>query len=320
MNAYKVLGLHFGADEKDVATAFRSLAKTCHPDLHPDDPKAAARFKEINEAREQLSKELDEARAPKQRPRKPATGTYDRPPPSVRILHRNVFLTVREAIEGCRRLIEGVSGRCAHCEGSGKVHSDTPVECTGCYGSGLVKQARRGFITLSVACPDCAGSGKVAYFRCHECGGFGTVNSDACEVDIPPASRNGDHLIVPNGASDRKDNVIGDLDITIVVRDPGFRMVDNDIETAVDLDVWDAVLGCTVEVASPSGTRFKLTIPRETRHGTRFRIHGQGLFYTEEKGDLVAIARIKPLFLKEPGVADAMLSLKKIASEQKKTS
>lgn len=50
MDPYAVLGLQHGASEEEAKKAFHALAKTCHPDLHPDDPDAERRFKEINAA------------------------------------------------------------------------------------------------------------------------------------------------------------------------------------------------------------------------------------------------------------------------------
>ncbi|MCI6660528.1 MAG: DnaJ domain-containing protein [Peptoniphilaceae bacterium] len=54
---YKTLGIEKTASQEEVKKAFRRLAKKYHPDLHPDDPKAQERFKEINEAYEVLSDE-----------------------------------------------------------------------------------------------------------------------------------------------------------------------------------------------------------------------------------------------------------------------
>ena len=42
--------------EEEAKVAFRKLAKTCHPDLHPNDPNAEKRFKEINEAYDRICK------------------------------------------------------------------------------------------------------------------------------------------------------------------------------------------------------------------------------------------------------------------------
>ena len=47
---YQVLGVSPGADEAEVTKAYRNLAKKYHPDLHPDDPAAAEKMAEINEA------------------------------------------------------------------------------------------------------------------------------------------------------------------------------------------------------------------------------------------------------------------------------
>ena len=52
---YEVLGVQKGAAEAEIKKAYRKLAKENHPDLHPDDKAAEARFKEINEAYEVLS-------------------------------------------------------------------------------------------------------------------------------------------------------------------------------------------------------------------------------------------------------------------------
>ncbi len=52
---YKVLGLEQGASAEDVKKAYRRMAKVYHPDLHPDDPEAAQKMNEINEAYDMLT-------------------------------------------------------------------------------------------------------------------------------------------------------------------------------------------------------------------------------------------------------------------------
>lgn len=49
---YKVLGVDKTVAQKDVKKAYLKRAKQFHPDLHPDDPKAKAKFQALNEAYE----------------------------------------------------------------------------------------------------------------------------------------------------------------------------------------------------------------------------------------------------------------------------
>ena len=59
---YQVLGVARSADEKEVKSAFRKLAKTWHPDQNRDDPKAKERFAEINQAYEILGDKAKRAK------------------------------------------------------------------------------------------------------------------------------------------------------------------------------------------------------------------------------------------------------------------
>ncbi len=51
---YTVLGIEVGATLAQIKAAFRKLAKDCHPDRHPDDPKAAEKFCRIAAAYEAI--------------------------------------------------------------------------------------------------------------------------------------------------------------------------------------------------------------------------------------------------------------------------
>src|SRR4029078_4792902 len=51
---YEVLGVERGASDDEIKRAFRKLAQQWHPDVNQD-PDAAAKFKEVNEAYQVLS-------------------------------------------------------------------------------------------------------------------------------------------------------------------------------------------------------------------------------------------------------------------------
>ena len=54
---YEVLGVSKTASEQEIKSAFRKKAKEFHPDLNKDDPNAAEKFKEAQEAYSVLSDE-----------------------------------------------------------------------------------------------------------------------------------------------------------------------------------------------------------------------------------------------------------------------
>ena len=51
---YETLGVNRSATDKEIKDAFKKLARKFHPDLHPDDKEAEAKFKDISAAKDFL--------------------------------------------------------------------------------------------------------------------------------------------------------------------------------------------------------------------------------------------------------------------------
>lgn len=54
IDPYNVLGVAPDATQEEIKKAYRKKAKEYHPDLHPNDPEAARKMNELNEAYEML--------------------------------------------------------------------------------------------------------------------------------------------------------------------------------------------------------------------------------------------------------------------------
>ena len=63
---YKILGVDRNIPQKDVRAAYRKRAKQFHPDLHPNDPKAKAKFQALSEAFEVIGDPEKRAKYDKQ--------------------------------------------------------------------------------------------------------------------------------------------------------------------------------------------------------------------------------------------------------------
>ncbi|MEP2494314.1 MAG: DnaJ domain-containing protein, partial [Parasphingorhabdus sp.] len=50
IDPYQALGVAKGANEKEIKSAYRKLAKELHPDKNKDNPKATERFSDVTRA------------------------------------------------------------------------------------------------------------------------------------------------------------------------------------------------------------------------------------------------------------------------------
>ena len=212
---YEVLGVSKGASDEELKKAYRKLAKQYHPDLHPGDKAAEAKFKEANEAYEILSDKDKRAKYDQfghagVDPNFGAGGfgggftgdfgdlgdlfgsffggfgggfgssTSSRSGPqrgeSLRV---NLTIDFGEAAFGCEKEINLTRmDPCDTCHGSGCEPGTTPEVCPDCGGSGMVRTQKRtpfGVMSSTAECSRCHGTGKIIHQPCKECSGRGSV-------------------------------------------------------------------------------------------------------------------------------------------------
>jgi len=245
---YEVLGVPRGATQKEIASAFRKLARKHHPDLNAGDKQAEARFKELSEAHEVLSdskkrKLYDEfgenwasaAAAGVQ----PGAGGF-RPDVGPRAQYRTVSPEEMEDLFG-----EGA--------GFGDIFGSI-------FGNsrGRVRQQPIDVelpITVSLAELFTGTS------RTVELPGGRRV-----EVKVPPGVKEGTVLRVPG------------LRATVqVAPDPIFTREGKDLRVTVPVPLRVALNGGEVAAPTIKGGQVKFKVAPETQNGTKIRLRGLGL-------------------------------------------
>lgn len=228
---YEVLGVQKGASDDELKKAYRKLAKECHPDLHPNDKAAEAKFKELGEAYAILSDKEKRARYdqfghagvdPNFGAGGGGFGGFDmgdmdlgdlfgsffgggfggggssrrNGPQRGESLRANVSITFEQAAFGCEKEISlSRTETCSDCAGSGAAAGTTAETCPDCRGSGVVRVTHGGgafSFSSTATCTRCGGKGKIIHSPCKTCNGNGAVRKQHnVKVTIPAGIDNG---------------------------------------------------------------------------------------------------------------------------------
>ena len=255
---YEVLGVPKNASDDEIKNAFRKQAKLYHPDLHPGDKEAEAKFKEVNEAYEVLSDKDKRARYDQfghagVDPNFGAGPTGGSPfgqdidlgdifnsffggfgggrrqanpnaPRRGADTETVVHISFEEAAKGCRKQVtyQNVDS-CKECHGTGAAKGTSPKTCPSCNGSGQVRINQRtpfGVMQTARTCDRCGGKGKIIENPCKACSGTGRVRGNrTVEVNIP-AGISDDQVLNVSGHGNAGVNggPSGDLHVYVNVR------------------------------------------------------------------------------------------------------
>jgi DnaJ-class molecular chaperone len=280
---YTALGLSRGATADEIKKAYRKIARTNHPDLNPDDPRAEARFKEASHA-------YDLLKDPEQRRRFDAgeidaSGVEQAPRGYYRDEARrpeNPYTKSRPASDGAP-FGEGFDAdsffanfarsRSAAGNGDGFARGrpgDRPGQDTQYRLAVPFLDAARGAKTR-ITLPD----GK------------------ALEVTIPEGARDGQTLrLRGKGELGFGAGRPGDAYITLdVTPNPDFERDGDDIVVTLSISIDEAILGGKVPVNTVSGA-VNVTVPPGANSGQVLRLKGRGVKGRSGKGDQRVTLRI----------------------------
>jgi DnaJ-class molecular chaperone len=280
---YKILGVKKDAGEKEIRQAFRKLARQYHPDVNPNNKDAEDKFKEINEANEVLSdpekrKKYDEMSTYYQQygqwpgaTDSAAAGGYGGTDGG-----RYEYRTVNE--DDLRDMFGDQSGFSDFFETLFGSAATGQTQTTG----NRRQHATRGQDIESVVdiTLEEVYKGTTRTFELTEADG----STRRLEVKIPAGVNDGSRIRIAGqgiqGSAGR-----GDLYLIVhILPDPHFTREGYDLRARVDVPLAVAILGGETQVPTPDGRRLLLRIPVETVNGKVFRLRGQGMPQTGQKG------------------------------------
>lgn len=323
---YAILGVSHSADEKEIKSAYRKLARRWHPDVNPNDKTAESKFKEISAAYEVLSdpekrkmydqfgsnwENISQAGGAGDFHFQGGGGGFEtifeqffgaktggtgfnfggvgHQQVEASDVEKVVELTLEEIDEGTHRTLTYHSpDACKSCDGTGVVHLRASRECVNCGGTG------RGKGIFGGACAVCGGTGRNSMESCPTCKGAGTMQVlKKVEIKIPAGFPEGKKLRVPGKGVAGTGHRAGDLYVSVKVRPhPLFQRSGDVLETEVEVPYTVAALGGEIKVPT---LRSKVTmrIPPGAQSGQKFRLANQGIASLNGgRGDLMAKVKI----------------------------
>jgi molecular chaperone DnaJ len=319
---YKVLGVSKNASNADIKKAYRTKAKTHHPDKGGDEKE----FKKIQEAYEILSDSQKRSQYDQfgktgnmggasgfsgfQQGQSHAGGFAASDFGGFEDIFSNFFggggrtssgnsnkgsdlevevtLSFDEAMKGTKKSFSAQNFEtCDACEGSGGTGSK---KCHTCNGSGSVTQQFQtpfGSVAQRTSCPECKGEGTTFENICSRCHGEGRKQKKhTIDIDIPAGIESGTTLrFREKGEAGRRKGSRGDLYVHVQVKPSRtFQRNGLDLLSTLPLSVYDALLGGKFEVETFWG-KGTVTVPENTRDGQMLRVKEKGVKSGGKIGD-----------------------------------
>ncbi len=338
---YEVLGISKNADDKEIKSAFRKLAKKYHPDVSKE-PDAEAKFKEVQEAYAVLSdpdkrRQYDQFGHAAFQGGAGGAGGFDFSDFDFSDIFGDIFgggfgfnfgggrssnrprkgndslihinLTFEEAVFGCEKELQlNVMEDCHECHGLGGHGEHT---CSRCHGTGSVSTEQRtmfGTFMSKTTCSTCNGTGHTFDRTCTNCHGKGKEKvNKTISVKVPAGVDTGNQLRIPGkGESGINGGPNGDVYLEFTVKEHEyFIRDDNDIYLRVPITMAEAALGCKKEIPTLTGN-VVLTIPAGSDTNDKHRLKGKGIkdVNTKRAGDMYVLINV--------------ITPKKLSKEQKK--
>lgn len=280
---YQTLGVSRSASADEIKKAYRKLARENHPDMKPDDPAAAERFKQIQEAYSILGEEDKRKQYDQFGTTFPGGGPGAGPGPGGGFRYTwqtgggEVPFDINDILGGGGGGFEELFGRRGSPRGPRK-------------GADLQADVRVPFLT--------AARGGSVDVRVGHGGRVETLG-----VRIPAGVNDGGVIrLAGQGEPSPRGGPPGDLLLTVHIDShPYFRREGNDILVEVPVTPSEAALGAKVDVPTLEDGKVVVTIPPGTSSGMKLRLRGKGIADKSTGGSGDQFVIVKIVVPRDPG-------------------
>ena len=283
---YEVLGVPRGASASAIKSAYRKLAKKYHPDANKNDPKAAARFAELNTANEIIGddekrKQFDRGEIDAEG--KPRFQGFPGGGPGGRAggFETHTFRTGGGfgGGGGFEDILNSMFGGAAARGGARRGAGGSTFE----FDPGTIALDLDVSVSMAVSLEEAV---KGAEKRVR------LPTGKELNVKIPAGVVAGQQIRLKGQGETAPGHPPGDLLITVnIAPHPFFKVDGSDLRLDLPITLYEAVLGGKVRVPT-LGSAVELSIPKNTSSGRIFRLKGKGLPKTGGAGDLFVTTRI----------------------------
>ena len=206
-------------------------------------------------------------------------------------------ITLAEAFTGVKQDVTvDTAVLCDKCHGSGSKSGAKPVTCDVCQGHGAVQEMQQSFlgnVMTTRECHKCHGFGEVITDPCAQCAGDGRVRATRdLKVKIPAGIANGMRIrMAGQGEVGHGGGPAGDLYVEVQTAPHKIFVRDgNDLHLRLNVPMYDAALGTSIDVENLAGDTTTIEIPAGTQPGDEVRLEGEGMprLRAEGHGDMIA--------------------------------
>ena len=162
---------------------------------------------------------------------------------------------------------------CQKCHGTGSESEAKAVQCDYCAGQGVVQEVQQSFlgnVMTTHDCPKCHGYGEVIQDPCRQCAGDGRVRATRdLKVKIPAGIANGMRIrMAGQGEVGHGGGPAGDLYVEVQTAPHKIFVRDgNDLHLRLNVPMFDAALGTSIDVENLAGDTTTIEIPAGTQPG-----------------------------------------------------